>query len=233
MNYRLYEKYSLMGFFGGVVLLISKLVATHMINYDLESMVQEQWINTPYWRFIISTLLGCAAIAFFLLGFYSLHMMIEDTIESKIVEIIATAAIFGIASVGVLNFISQCVLPIAFKAAIESGVAIDSATAMIEKMAENLEIVEIILTLFCDIEGVIAIYLVVSGKARLPLWAALLNPFVLNILIEIAVKFTHHPYSGTVFASLEGLGEGLTYMVTYMYFRKRRKEQENSSIEEA
>ena len=226
MNYKLYEKYGMLGFLGGVLMFAANLFAIHAPDHLLGSVVQTSWNNIPYWRFIVSALMGCGAIILFILGFYSLHMMIEETVSSKVIEIIATAAIFGVASVGVIHFMSMCILPISYKSALEAGISPEAASLMVENVEHHLKYIDLILTAFCDIEGVIIIYLVLSRKAGLPLWTVILNPFTVMILVELLSKFISAPYSGSFFESLESFGEGLTYLVTYMYFRKEQRESE-------
>ena len=184
------------------------------------STVEPLWAEMSEQRFIISAVLGFIGMSLMLPACVSFYRMTAE-VCGKVVRILINFGFIGVASTGYLHFALGSLLPISYKAVIDNGGSTELAEKLCLHWAEIVAPINIVLIACLFIIYAIHFYVTVSGRSgmnRLTCISGILGAFAVGMIWKLIFGSTA---VGGAYGAFESLGEGLTYLTVYLYWRKK------------
>ena len=214
--------YSLLGVLGGIAFMIGDCLLFCYPGYT-NADIDPLWSGVSEWRFICSAWLGFLGMSLMLPAFLSFYLMISKTC-GRIMKTMTTFMLIGVASTGFLHFVLGSLLPITYKAVLETAGA-DAAYTVSDHWRSILAPLDAVLIGILALEYIVHFVAVISGKTGLPRLFCLLGPLgalLLGLLWRVVFQGTA---AEGAFGACESLGEALVFLTSYLYWRKSDRQK--------
>lgn len=212
-----FKSLALIGVFGGIICMLSNWIL-FMGSPDVMANPDPSWIEFSSIRYALSEILIVVGTAGCLGGFISMYMMVKDTCGKGMQRFAAVGAI-GIVGTAMAHSNFGCVEPLIYKVLMQNDISTNVYLQIDEMISSHFGLADVVVVFASVTQAIIAIYLVLSGKAKK--WMLLYNIIVTFAIGFVIKAILNNAVGNVLLCGAKSFGEAAMYLIPYRYWKNK------------